>query len=101
MGDTKWVCAQCRQIGPDAIAKYIRAIRPDEIDLLRGKLRIGLHNDVEVTDAVDKHPLPVVSQAICSALPVAYSRVPAAHWKRVRFACLRGQLTKQRCGPLY
>ena len=24
---------------------------------------------------------PVVSQAFCSALPVAYSRVPSAHWK--------------------
>ena len=53
-------------------------LRQTEKDQFRGKLRIGLHRDVEVTDAA--RPLPVVSQAFCSALPVAYGEVPARHW---------------------
>lgn len=35
---------------------------------------------MEVTDAEGEHR-PLVSQAFCSALPVAYTRVPASHWK--------------------
>jgi hypothetical protein len=46
----------------------------------RGKLCIGVHRDVEVTDAAEEHR-PLVSQAFCSALPVAYSRVPPHHWE--------------------
>ena len=53
-------------------------------DRLRGRLRIGLHHDVEVTDAAQ--PYPVVSQAFCSALPVAYSQVCPQRWSR--FAAL-------------
>lgn len=48
-------------------------------DALRAKLRIGVHCDVEVTDAKDASRQSV-SQAFCSALPVAYSRVPGIHW---------------------
>ncbi|MCJ2068956.1 hypothetical protein MKK75_09100 [Methylobacterium sp. J-030] len=47
-------------------------------DALRGLLRIGVHWDVEVTDG--QAPGPLVTQAFCSALPVAYSDVPAAAW---------------------
>lgn len=36
--------------------------------------------DVEVTD-IEKSPGPSVSQAFCSALPVAYSDVPSTHWR--------------------
>ena len=50
------------------------------MDLLRGKLCIGVHRDVEVTDAEGEHR-PVVSQAFCSALPVAYTGVSSAHWR--------------------
>ena len=39
-----------------------------------------LHRDVEVTDAEGEHR-PVVSQAFCSALPVAYTGVSSAHWR--------------------
>jgi hypothetical protein len=51
---------------------------------LRSRLRIGLHWNVEATDA--GRPFPVVSQAFCSALPVAYSQHESRHW--ARFACL-------------
>ena len=47
---------------------------------MRGLLRIGIHQDIEVTDSVGPQR-PVVSQAYCSALPVAYSRLPAALWR--------------------
>lgn len=51
-----------------------------EVDRLRALLRIGVHWNVRVTDSPDEGQ--VVSQAFCSALPVAYSRVPAARWSR-------------------
>ena len=47
---------------------------------LAGHLRIGLHQDVEVTDG-SSSPGPLVSQAFCSALPVAYGRVAQPHWQ--------------------
>ena len=72
--------AMATQSGLDVIAKYLGTLATAEIDDLRGKLRIGLHHDVEVTDGVETDR-PLVSQAFCSALPVAYSRVPAAHWE--------------------
>jgi hypothetical protein len=73
--------ALCSEVGLADIAEYIRAIAPSLVDNLRGKLAIGLHHNVEVTDGVVANPAPTVSQAFCSALPVAYSRVPAAKWE--------------------
>jgi len=70
--------------GLDAITRVLEGSKPNEIDELRGHLQIGLHWDVEATDA--GHPFPVVSQAFCSALPVAYSQHGSQHW--ARFACL-------------
>ena len=55
-------------------------LQPEQLDILRGKLCIGIHRDVEVTDAAGEHR-PLVSQAFCSALPVAYTRVPPSHWE--------------------
>jgi hypothetical protein len=72
--------ALCSRAGLDNITEHIRSIALDQVDLLRGKLRIGLHHGVEVTDIAGTRPLPIVSQAFCSALPVAYSRVPASYW---------------------
>jgi hypothetical protein len=68
------------QTGLDAIARHLGTLAPDQIDALRGKLRIGVHRDVEVTEAAGPDR-PRVSQSFCSALPVAYSRVPPAHWE--------------------
>jgi hypothetical protein len=72
--------ALCTRAGLDAIAQYLRVLHPEQVDTLRGKLCIGVHSDVEVTEAEGEHR-PLVSQAFCSALPVAYARVPSAHWK--------------------
>jgi hypothetical protein len=70
--------------GLDAITGHLRSVGPDEIDLLRGKLRIGIHRDGEVTQAGvdDRGHRQLVSQCFCSALPVAYSRVPLKHWEK-------------------
>ncbi len=71
--------ALCTRKGLDLISGHLRAIGPERADALAGKLRIGIHRDVEVTDA-PAAPRPMVSQAFCSALPVAYGRVPQSHW---------------------
>ena len=47
-------------------------------DSLRGKLRVGLQQDTEVTLGDSGH---CVSQVYCSALPVAYSQLPACDWE--------------------
>lgn len=68
------------QSGLDAISRHLETLAADQIDILRGKLRIGVHRDVEVTEAAGPDR-PLVSQSFCSALPVAYSGVPQAHWE--------------------
>jgi len=76
--------ALCRGSGLEAIAGLLERSTSDEIDRFRGKLRIGLHHDVEVADAAQ--PFPVVSQVFCSALSVAYSQISPQRWSR--FAAL-------------
>jgi hypothetical protein len=72
--------ALCTRAGLDAVAEHLGKLQPEQIDFLLGKLGIGVHRDVEVTDATGQHR-PLVSQAFCSALPVAYTRVPPSHWE--------------------
>ena len=72
--------ALCAAAGLDAIAKHLDTLQPEQSDILRGKLCIGIHWDVEVTDVSGEHR-PLVSQVFCSALPVAYTRVPAPQWE--------------------
>lgn len=63
-----------------AIGDYLSLCTEAERDRLRSLLRIGLHLDVEVTDG----PLaagPRVSQAFCSALPVAYGQHDSELWE--------------------
>ena len=72
--------ALARQPGLDAIGRYLATLTPHDIDILRGKLRVGLHRDVEVTEAAGPDR-PRLSQCFCSALPVAYSRIPPDQWQ--------------------
>jgi hypothetical protein len=72
--------ALCSRTGLNAIAGHLAALGPDELDHLRGKLSVGIHSDVEVTD-LSGDRRPTVSQAFCSALPVAYTSVPPAQWR--------------------
>lgn len=64
--------ALCDARGLDAVDRKLKAMGETERDELRGLLRIGLHWNVEVT--ASSPPYPRVSQAFCSALPVAYWR---------------------------
>jgi hypothetical protein len=79
--------ALASQSGLDFISRYIETLTSNEIDVLRGKLRIGIHRDVEVTEAVGPFR-PIVSQSFCSALPVAYSDVSGAHWQALALLVL-------------
>ncbi|WP_244472785.1 hypothetical protein [Methylobacterium sp. Leaf89] len=66
------------QAGLAAIAEHLSTADAGTLDALRGRLRLGLHTDVEVTDG--PAPRQLVSQIFCSALPVAYARLPSASW---------------------
>ncbi len=72
--------ALCTQGGLEAISAYLATLDSARIDALRARLCIGLHSNVEVTDG-DAEIRPRVSQAFCSALPVAYSRVRPDYWR--------------------
>ncbi|PIE25029.1 MAG: hypothetical protein CSA62_01635 [Planctomycetota bacterium] len=58
------------------IAERIHSSTDDERDALRGLLRIGVHQDAQAIDT--EQP---VTQAFCSALPLAYSQVPESAWE--------------------
>ena len=63
--------------GLEEISHRLREAGEGDLDELRGLLRIGVQWDTQVTIAESGH---TVSQAYCSALPVAYSRLPADLW---------------------
>lgn len=59
------------------ISKRLRASSQSELDRLRQLLRIGIQWNTQVTLGNSKH---TVSQAYCSALPVAYCNYSANLW---------------------
>ena len=59
------------------ISKKLKLLNVSEIDNLRKLLRIGIQWDTEVTITDYKH---TVSQAYCSALPVAYGHFSSELW---------------------
>ena len=65
--------------GLGEISKRLAESSEEERDRLRCLLRIGMLWDTEVTIERGGHK---VSQAYCSALPVAYSRHGVAAWER-------------------
>lgn len=72
--------ALCSKSGLRTLSRHIEALTPEAFDALAGTLCVGLHQDVEVTDAAGPRR-PVVSQIFCSAMPVNYSNVPANEWR--------------------
>jgi hypothetical protein len=76
--------ALCTEAGLDAITTHLAGLGPAQVDDLRGLLRVGIHRDVEVTDGAGDaagEDRPTISQAFCSALPVAYSQIAPFRWK--------------------
>lgn len=47
--------ALCTRAGLDTVSENLGALQPKQVDILRGKLCIGVHRDVEVTDATGEH----------------------------------------------
>jgi hypothetical protein len=66
------------QAGIAEISKRLLASSESQLDELRSLLRIGLHWNTQVTLNDSQH---VVTQAYCSALPVAYTGHSSAIWK--------------------
>jgi hypothetical protein len=68
------------EAGLATVDEQLAAMDEAQLDDLRGRLRIGVHWDVEVTDEGAGHQ---VSQAYCSALPVSYNRIRRSEsWAR-------------------
>jgi len=67
------------ETGIRMIGELLENASENERDELKGLLRIGLHEGAQVTDRDPEHDI-FVSQAFCSALPVAYSKVAASTW---------------------
>lgn len=63
--------------GLDRITTILQSADETELDRYRASLRIGLQWNAAVTIAAATHR---VSQAYCSALPVAYGRQPTEAW---------------------
>ena len=70
--------ALATESGLAEISERLEQFSGEEVDNLRQLLRIGIHWDTEVTINDCGH---TVSQAYCSALPVAYSGHPAHYWE--------------------
>ena len=70
-----YACAS--QSGLVEISDRLQASSESELDGLRQLLRIGIQWHTQVTLNDSRH---AVSQAYCSALPVAYSRHPSYQW---------------------
>jgi hypothetical protein len=60
------------------IANHLQSCDETALDRLRQTLRIGVHWNTQVTLRDSQH---TVTQAFCSALPVAYTRHPDSLWQ--------------------
>ncbi len=65
--------------GLSTVDQQLKAMSEDELDELRAKLKIGVQWDTQVTLKGCAH---LVTQAYCSALPVAYSSLAPSLWQR-------------------
>ncbi len=64
--------------GLQDVHDQLTAMNESERDELRQKLRIGIHRETQVTLGKCSH---TVTQAFCSALPVAYCAHPGSLWE--------------------
>ncbi|MGE5355936.1 MAG: hypothetical protein ACM3PT_06820 [Deltaproteobacteria bacterium] len=64
--------------GLKTISEHLNTMSPEEYEKLKGKLKIGLQWDTEVTISENGH---LVSQAYCSALPIAYTDIIPEYWE--------------------
>ena len=64
--------------GLGEISARLQSANADDLDELRGALKVGIQWDTQVTVGDCSH---LVSQMYCSALPVAYSNHPSVEWE--------------------
>jgi hypothetical protein len=84
--------------GLTRVNQALNLIDDAEMDRLRGQLRIGLHSDVEVTTAGrDGRSGHHVTQALCSALPVAYSGFRSQDWAALALLVLEATYEATLC----
>lgn len=74
--------AMCEPDGLRAIGEALAAMSPEEVDNLRGRLRIGIQTGARATEAAGAGHL--VSQAFCAALPVSYAAPTGRPWERAK-----------------
>ena len=60
------------------INKQLSKLNKEEREYLKGKLKVGVQWNTEVTISDEKQ---IVSQIYCSALPVAYSQMESFYWE--------------------
>ena len=85
------------QEGLVEIGQRLRTSSEPELDALRALLRIGLQWGTQVTLAGCTH---LVSQAYCSALPIAYSACPREDWTEFARLILEATYEATLCAAL-
>lgn len=83
--------------GLQQINAKLKAMNEVELDELRQKLRIGLQWNTQVTIDECTH---TVTQAYCSAVPVAYSSLPSADWSQFAQLVLEASYEATLCAAL-
>ncbi len=83
--------------GLTKISNLLGSLRENEIDNLLQKLRIGVQWDTQVTLNACKH---LVSQAYCSALPVAYMEHPPQLWANFALLVLTAAYEATLCAAI-
>lgn len=83
--------------GLNSVAEKIMNKSESEIDKLRQLLRIGLQQNTEVTISDSKHK---ITQAYCSALPVAYSHYSTELWKPFATLVLQASYEATLCAAI-
>lgn len=81
--------ALCTPAQLATINARLAAMTADQRDVLRDRLRVGVHQDVQVT-APGAAPEQRVTQVFCSAMPVAYAPAPAVLWAPFASLVLEG-----------
>ena len=76
--------------GLQHITQTLTSANSQQYEEMMGQLRIGMHWDTEVTLEHDHHERLLVSQAYCSAMPVAYSRQSSNDWEAFARFVLEG-----------
>jgi len=64
------------------LAQHLETALPEQIDIYRGLLQIGIHEDVSITLPMTKND-GLVTQIFCSALPISYNNLMQGPWSPI------------------